>query len=186
MNPIAIGILALSMSVDAFVASLARGAGGERPSLRRVIGTGAIFGVVEMLTPLIGWALGVAASQYVQVFDHWIAFGLLAAVGTHMVLQALTSTHETGARPITFWAIVATAVGTSIDAMAIGVSLAFLDVNILIIAGAIGVATMAMSMVGLAAGGLLGRRFGRVIEAIGGLALIALGTAILYRHLTGA
>lgn len=185
MNPIAIGILALSLSADAFIASLARGARGQRPSLRRVIGTGAIFGVVEMLTPLIGWALGVATSQYVQIFDHWIAFGLLSAVGAHMLFQALSADAESQPRPITFWAVVATAVGTSIDAMAIGVSLAFLDVNILIIAGAIGMATMVMSMVGLAAGGFLGRKFGRIIEAFGGLALIALGTSILLHHLSG-
>ncbi len=183
MSPTAIGILALTLSVDAFVAALGRGA-VERPAgWARALRTGAIFGAVEALTPLIGWALGVAASRHVAAVDHWVAFTLLGAVGLHMIFQALAARAEDAPRPASLWATVATAVGSSIDAMAVGVSLAFLQVNILAVAAAVGLATLAMSTTGVLAGRLLGRRLGRIVGAVGGLALIALGASILAEHL---
>ncbi|SMO75749.1 manganese efflux pump MntP family protein [Paracoccus laeviglucosivorans] len=184
MSPISIGVLAVSMSVDAFIASLGKGATARRPGFGRAIKTGMIFGAVEAITPLIGWGLGMAASQYVQAVDHWIAFALLGAVGVHMALQALSRKPDDAPAPASVWAVVVTAIGTSIDAMAVGVSLAFLDVNIFVIALAIGLATMVMSSTGMLAGRYLGHRFGRIIEAFGGLALITLGTLILIEHLT--
>lgn len=90
MSPVSIGILAVSMSVDAFIAALGKGAGGHRVSYRSALQTGAIFGLVEAITPQIGWAAGAAASSYVAAVDHWIAFGLLTAVGLRMALHALT------------------------------------------------------------------------------------------------
>ncbi|PJF10732.1 manganese efflux pump MntP family protein [Pseudorhodobacter sp. MZDSW-24AT] len=186
MSPISIGVLAIGMSVDAMIASLGRGAAVQRPSFQIALGTGVVFGVVEMITPLIGWLLGVVASQYVQAFDHWIAFGLLGAVGAHMAWAALSRSPEApvSAGSASLVALVVTAVGTSLDAMAVGVSLAFLDVNILVVAVAIGLATMVMSTTGMVMGRYLGRRFGRYAEAFGGLALIVLGALILHEHLT--
>jgi len=185
MSPLSIGILAVSMSVDAFIASLGKGAASHRPSFGRALKIGAIFGTVEAITPVIGWAMGVATSQFVQAVDHWIAFSLLFAVGAHMILQAVgPRSEEKEAQPASHWAIVGTAIGTSIDAMAVGVSLAFLEVNIVVIALAIGLATMVMSSTGILAGRFLSRRFGRVIETFGGLALIGLGTSILIEHLS--
>ncbi len=184
MSPIAIGFLAVSMSADAFVASLGQGANHGRPGLSHALRTGAVFGLIEALTPILGWALGVAASQYVETFDHWIAFGLLGAVGLRMILQALGADDEQASRRGSIWALIATAVGTSVDAMVVGVTLAFLDVNIFLIALAIGTATMAMSTTGVMAGRFLGRRLGRIVEVFGGLALITLGTTILIEHLS--
>lgn len=183
MTPSAIGLLAISLSADAFIASLGKGAAADRPCISRALKTGAIFGAVEAITPLIGWALGVAASRYIDMVDHWIAFVLLCGVGIHMILHALRDEPETPAPGATLWMTLATAIGTSIDAMAVGVSLAFLDVNILVIAVAVGIATMIMSSTGVLAGRLLGRRFGRAVATLGGLALIGLGTAILIEHL---
>ena len=188
MSPMSIGVLAIGMSVDAMIASLGRGAAQRRPSFQTALGTGLVFGVVEMITPLIGWLLGVLASQYVQAFDHWIAFGLLGAVGAHMAWGALSRCPE--ALPVagaaTMLALVVTAIGTSLDAMAVGVSLAFLEVNILVVAVAIGTATMVMSTTGMVMGRYLGRRFGRYAEVVGGVALIVLGSLILHDHLTEA
>ncbi|MCW2308114.1 manganese efflux pump MntP [Rhodobium gokarnense] len=185
MSPLAIGVLAVSMSIDAFIASLGKGAASDRPSFGLAIRTGAIFGIVEAITPLIGWAAGVAAASHVEKVDHWIAFGLLAAVGLRMVYQAWTR-KEDERPPQDLWMTIATAVGTSIDAMAVGVSLAFLDVNILIVAAAIGLATMTMSSTGVLAGRFLGRHFGRAAEMLGGCALLGLGALILYQHLSVA
>lgn len=183
MSPISIGVLAVSMSVDAFIASLGKGAATRRPSFGHALRTGAIFGVVETLTPLIGWLMGMAASQYVAAVDHWIAFVLLGGVGLHMAIRAGGGGSDAGPGATSLWATVVTAVGTSIDAMAVGVSLAFLDVNIFLIAIAIGLTTMMMSSTGLYLGRVLGRRFGVIAEVVGGCALVGLGTLILVEHL---
>ncbi len=183
MTPISIGILAVSMSIDAFVASIGKGTTDGRPNLAMILRTGAIFGVIEAITPLLGWLAGVVASQYVAEVDHWIAFILLAGVGTHMALQAWTRAEDEP-RATSLWATIITAIGTSIDAMAVGVSLAFMQVNILIIAIVIGVTTMLMSSAGLIVGRYVGGRFGRIAETLGGFGLFAIGTMILWEHLS--
>lgn len=188
MSPFAIALLAVGMSVDALIASVGRGAALGRPSFAEAARTGVVFGVVETLTPLIGWAAGVVASQYVEAVDHWIAFGLLGAVGGRMFLHALRRGGEApAAAPATsLCVLIATAVGTSLDAMAVGVSLAFLQANILVIALSIGLATALMSTGGMLAGRLLGARFGRYAEMAGGLMLVGLGASILFEHLNAA
>ena len=183
MSPVSIGILAVSMSVDAFIEALGKGAGGHRVSYRRALQTGAIFGLVEAITPLIGWAAGAAASSYVAAVDHWIAFGLLTAVGLRMVLHAFARQADEAPKEQSLWGLVATAIGTSIDAMAVGVSLAFVEANIFVIAAAIGLTTMIMSASGILAGRYLGRSFGRCAEGLGGAALMVMGAAILLQHL---
>jgi putative Mn2+ efflux pump MntP len=190
MSPIAIGVLSIGMSVDALIASVGRGVGIRRPSVRLALKTGLVFGLVEAVTPLIGWAAGKAASQWVQGVDHWIAFALLGAVGGHMVWQAIRRSPEPEAAVVgesstgSPFVLLATAFGTSIDAMAVGVSLAFLNVNIIIIACAIGAATFTMATGGMLAGRFIGKRFGRWAEMVGGVALMGLGTSILISHLT--
>ena len=161
-----------------------RGAALGRPRFSEAMRTGAVFGVVEAITPAIGWAAGVAASTFVEAVDHWIAFGLLAAVGLHMFYAAIWK--QADAEPVgrSFAVLMATAIGTSLDAMAVGVSLAFLKVNIVVIAIAIGLATFLMSSGGMLIGRLIGERFGRIAEAVAGIALFGLGLSILIEHLT--
>ncbi|CAA2141689.1 manganese efflux pump MntP family protein [Hyphomicrobium sp. ghe19] len=141
MSPFAITVLALSMSIDAFAVSVGRGAALNRPRFSEALRTGVVFGVVEAITPVIGWAAGVAASSFVEAVDHWIAFGLLAGVGLHMLFAAVWKNADQGQPGSSFAVLMATAVGTSLDAMAVGVSLAFLEVDIFTIAIAIGLAT---------------------------------------------
>jgi manganese efflux pump family protein len=186
MSPISITVLAIGMSIDALLASIGRGASLRRPRLREAMRTGFVFGLVETITPLVGWVAGVAASRYVAAVDHWIAFGLLAFVGGRMILHGFWRSPEKPALEHngSLLVLLATALGTSIDAMAVGVSLAFLDVNILVIALAIGAATFIMSTGGMLAGRLIGMRFGRWAEIIGGVALFGLGLSILVDHLT--
>lgn len=186
MSFMAIVVLALSMSMDAFAVSVGRGAALGRPKFSQALQTGIVFGIVEALTPLLGWAAGVAAAQYIRAVDHWVAFGLLAAVGMNMLYAALRipAEDETPRVGTSFMVLVATAIGTSLDAMAVGVSLAFLEVNIIVIAVAIGVATFVLSSGGMLVGRLIGERFGRLAEGIAGVALFCLGAAILYEHLT--
>lgn len=181
MTPTSIGILAIGMSMDALIAAIGRGT-TRRYGFKAALGAGAIFGVVEAITPLIGWTLGLLASSYVQAVDHWIAFALLGVIGARMMLESFRP-KEAVRETRSLWTLVATAVGTSIDAMAVGVSLAFLDVNIFVVAGAIGTATMLAATVGMLAGRYLGASFGRWAELLGGMALIGLGLSILIEHM---
>lgn len=183
MSPVAVLVLAFSMSVDAFAVSVGRGAALGRPRLGEALRTGAIFGIVEAITPLIGWAAGVAASSVIESVDHWVAFGLLSAVGLHMLHAAIWKKEDATPVGSSFYVLMATAVGTSLDAMAVGVSLAFLDVDIVTIAIAIGLATFLMSSAGMLVGRLIGERFGRYAEGVAGIALCGLGLSILIEHL---
>lgn len=190
MSPIAILILSLSMSADAFAAAIGRGA-QQRPDFAQAVRSGLVFGIIEALTPLIGFGLGIIAAGLVEAIDHWIAFGLLGAVGAKMIWEALKRDEDDAeaeapskvAGKAGMVALVATAVGTSIDAGAIGVSLALLGENIWIIAAAIGATTFVLATLGLLIGKVAGTRLGRIVELVGGVALIVLGSKILMEHL---
>jgi manganese efflux pump family protein len=187
MSPLSILILAFSMSADACAAAIGRGA-QRRPSLPVALRAGLVFGAVETVTPILGWALGLAAAGFVGAVDHWIAFVLLAFVGGKMAVDALgrramADEGEAADRPGGgMLALVLTAIGTSIDAAAVGVTLAFLGANILLVALAIGVATFGMATLGMLLGRAVGARFGRVVEMAGGVGLILIGTRILLDH----
>lgn len=188
MNPASIALLALAMSTDAFAAAVAKGAVLHRPHLREALRTGMIFGVIEALTPVAGWALGVAAAKYVRAWDHWIAFVLLVVLGARMILAGLQppEDEEDKAKRHSFWILATTGLATSIDAMAVGVGLAFLNVEILPIAAAIGLATFFMVTIGVMLGRVLGRLAGKRAEILGGLVLLGIGAAILVEHLGAA
>lgn len=189
MSLVAIVLLALAMSTDAFAAAIGKGIALHRPRWSEASRTGLIFGVIEALTPLVGWAIGRTATDYVQAWDHWIAFGILAVLGLRMIVVGWRGDDdEPVARPERhgFWVLAATGFATSVDAMAVGVGLAFVDVGIVPIAVAIGLATFAMVAIGVMAGRLLGSIAGRWAEALGGVVLIGIGSALLYAHLAGA
>lgn len=189
MTGLSILVIAFAMSTDAFAAAVSKGACLTRPSFSEALRTGAIFGVIEGLTPLIGWMLGSAAAPYVQAWDHWIAFTMLLALGSHMIYAGLQPGDEECTNERTrhsFWVLAATGFATSIDAMAIGVTLAFIDTNIIITALAIGLTTLLMVTLGVMVGRMLGSLAGKRAEILGGLALIGIGSLILYEHLNAA
>lgn len=187
MNLSATVILAFAMSMDAFAVSISKGAILHRPRFREAFRTGIIFGVIETITPLIGWGMGLAASSYIMAWDHWIAFTLLFVLGTRMIIGSLkknTAEAPQAAQHHSFWLLVIAAIGTSLDAMAIGVGLAFLEVNILHTALAIGLATMLMTTIGMLIGRFLGPLLGKRAEMLGGIILIGIGCNILIEHLS--
>ena len=189
MNPVALLLLALAMSADAFAAAIGKGASLKTPRFSDALKMGLIFGSIEAVTPLVGWSIGNAAASYVKAWDHWIAFALLVSLGLHILHQGLKKPcgDETELRSKdSFIKIVLTAVGTSIDAMTVGVSLAFVDLNILLAAGLIGLATTVMVTLGVMLGRVMGTLLGSKAEIIGGLMLIAIGAWILSSHLTAA
>lgn len=186
MTPVSIAILSLSMSTDAFAAAVGRGA-AQRPPFLTAVRNGLVFGVIEAITPLIGWGLGLVAAGMVEKIDHWIAFALLAAVGAKMIWEAFqpVDAQDAGGRAVRngVLALVATAVGTSIDAAAVGVGLAFIGADIWIIAASIGLTTFILTTLGMMIGKAVGVRFGKAAEFLGGIALIAIGVSILGTHL---
>jgi manganese efflux pump family protein len=183
MTPLAIIILAFSMSADAFAAALAKGSALDRAHWSEALRTGILFGTVEAITPVIGWAGGLVAIAYITEIDHWIAFTLLGGIGTKMLWDSFRHVPEKiRLNRHSIGTLLLTAIGTSIDAMAVGIGLAFLNVNIAAVALSIGVATLAMTTVGILLGRVLGERFGRIAEALGGVGLILIGTKILIEH----
>lgn len=187
MNVAATLAIALAMSTDAFAVAIGKGAALHRPQLKEALRTGLIFGVIEGLTPLGGWAMGKVAAPYVEAWDHWIAFTLLGVLGLRMIYASLTADDEEE-KPSShsFWLLAITGFATSIDAMVVGASLAFIDANIVATAGAIGLATFVMVTIGVMLGRGLGHLVGKRAELIGGFVLIAIGGFILYEHLGAA
>ena len=186
MNPISLFFLAMAMSTDAFAAAIGKGSSLHKPRLVEALRTGLIFGVIEAATPIVGWAIGHAASQFVENWDHWIAFGLLLVLGLHMIYNGVKEDHEEEERPTqhSFMILAITAFATSIDALAVGVGLAFVNVNILVAAAAIGLATMTMVTIGVMLGRVLGTVVGKRAEILGGIVLMIVGATILYEHLS--
>lgn len=185
MNIAATVALALAMSTDAFAAAVGKGAALHKPQLKEALRTGLIFGTIEAITPLIGWALGHVAAPYVAAWDHWIAFTLLAVLGARMIVAGFGSEQEVEDKPQShgFWALAVTGLATSIDAMAVGASLAFLGADIAVTAAAIGFSTFVMVTIGVMVGRGLGAIAGKRAEMIGGVVLIAIGSLILYEHI---
>lgn len=185
MNLSATLLLAFGMSMDAFAASIGKGATLHKPRFGEALRTGLIFGVIEAITPLVGWALGQVATHFVMEWNHWVAFVLLAFLGTRMVIEGVRGGGEEAIAPLrrhSFWLLVTTAFATSLDAMAVGVGLAFLQVNILYTALAIGCATLVMSTLGIMVGRFIGPLLGKRAEILGGLVLIGIGCQILWSH----
>ncbi len=184
MTILAILLLSLSMSADAFAAALARGA-AHRPSLPGALRAGLVFGVIEAITPVLGWLAGRAAAGHFEDAGPWIAFVLLLAVGAHMLRQSRRDDDaEATAEPPrgNLLLLVATAIGTSIDAAAVGVGLAFIDVSIWTVAASIGVSTFLLASSGLFIGARIGAALGKTAEMLGGIILIVIGSAILVQH----
>ena len=174
------------MSADAFAVAVSKGVALRRPHIKEALRTGLIFGSVEASTPVMGWALGSLASGFIANVDHWVAFLILSALGLKMLFDS-TQKQEQHEKPTRHkWhVLVLAAFGSSIDAMGVGVTLAFIDANIWITAAAIGMATFLMATIGIMTGHMIGRRAGKIAEAVGGVVLIAIGVKILLEHLAG-
>ena len=184
MNLVSTAALSLAMATDAFAVAIGKGAALQKPTLRAALRIGLIFGVVEGLTPILGWLLGQAAAPYVEAWDHWIAFVLLTALGLRMIREALHGDDQDDGRDNhqSFWLLVVTGFATSIDAMIVGLGLAFMDVNIWMTAAAIGFCTFTMVTIGIMLGRALGAVVGKRAEMLGGVVLIVIGSMILYEH----
>lgn len=183
-------LLALGMSADAFAASLAKGSQIQSPNKMQIFQCACIFGLVEMATPLMGWGLGWAAAPFIESYDHWLAFALLGGLGAKMIYENATHSDPHFRQPEKnifnknqYFILCVTAFATSIDSMIVGVSLAFLDVDIWLTALLIGAVTAMMAAIGMKLGHILGQKAGRFAGLAGGILLFGMGVWILLSHL---
>ena len=177
--------IAAGLAMDAFAVAVAIGAMLRDVDVRQTFRLAFHFGLFQALMPVLGWSAGLSVQGRLGSWDHWIAFGLLAVIGSRAVVNALGSTGEPAAvpDPTRGGTLVALSVATSIDALAVGLTFAVLEVTILYPALVIGLVAAAFTFAGLRIGARAGARLGRNVEVAGGLILIAIGVKILLEHL---
>lgn len=175
-------VIAIGLSMDAFAVSVCKGLSVEKVKLRHGLTVGVYFGGFQALMPLIGYFLGVQFQGLICSIDHWIAFLLLGLIGANMVREALGEEEHVDAS-FSVKAMIPLAVATSIDALAVGVTFAFLQVHMVPAVSFIGVVTFLLSAVGLWVGNIFGARYKAKAEIFGGIVLIAMGIKILLEHL---
>lgn len=181
-------LISLGLAMDAFAVSVASGATMKRLHLPRALKMAMFFGGFQALMPVVGWAAGMSARSYISAWDHWIAFGLLAAIGGKMLYEAFSIKEEEECRgaktcPFDTGTLTVLAIATSIDALAVGLTFSVLDVSIATPVLVIGAVTFAMSVAGVKLGSAGGHFFEHRMEAAGGLILIGIGLKILLEHL---
>lgn len=177
-------ILAVGLSMDAFAVSICKGLAMKKASWKAQLCCGAWFGGFQALMPLIGYFLGTLFIDAISAIDHWVAFGLLVIIGVNMLREALGSEEETADADLSVKTMFIMAVATSIDALAVGISLAMAGVaNIWLAALLIGATTFVLSAIGVEVGNVFGSRYEKKAEIVGGVILILLGVKILLEHL---
>lgn len=178
-------LIAVSLAMDAFAVSVSTGIAMPGFGPRQAARIGLWCGAFQFFMPLIGWFLGSSVSVYIEAVDHWIAFGLLSLIGGNMIREALFGQGEEAVTDLSVRRLFLLALATSIDALAVGVTMVFMDVNVLLSAAVIGVVAFALAMLG----GLLGRRLGQLFQRratlLGGVVLVFIGAKILLEHLLG-
>jgi manganese efflux pump family protein len=182
----AILLLAVGVAMDATAVSAARGLAVPAIRARHVLLVAGFFGGFQALMPAIGWALGARLGPLVQTWDHWIAFVLLALIGGKMLWEALEAGGNVGQATVDHFAVKSMfvlAIATSIDALAVGITLPMVDAPFALSIATIGVVTGLLSAIGLFAGRRFGAMLGKRLDAAGGLVLIGLGVKILLEHL---
>lgn len=185
MNFLELLFIAIGLSMDAFAVAVCKGLSIRKVGRRQVLIVGLYFGSFQALMPLVGYFVGALFADMITAVDHWIAFFLLGIIGVNMIREGLAKNEDENlsASDLSAKAMLPLAIATSIDALAVGVSFAFLKVQILPAVGFIGIITLILSMAGVKIGNLFGTRLKAKAELAGGLILILMGIKILLEHL---
>jgi putative Mn2+ efflux pump MntP len=183
MSLFIIFLIAVSLSMDAFAVSVSNGIALGNISGKDTLRTGVFFGFFQFMMPVVGWILGTSVKAYIEAIDHWIAFGLLLFIGGNMIKEALSGEEEEGEISLSSGKLAIQAVATSIDALAVGISFAMLNVNIFYAAAIIGVVCFLISVMGCRLGRKIGTMLKEKAELAGGVVLIGIGLKILIEHL---
>lgn len=177
-------LLAVGLSMDAFAVSVCKGLAMDKVTVKKAGLVGLWFGGFQALMPLVGYFLGRQFAGAIETFDHWVAFGLLGLIGMNMIRESLSDEEENANDDLSIKTMFVLAVATSIDALAVGISLSLAgQVNIFTAIALIGVTTFLLSALGVKVGGVFGSRFEKKAELAGGIILICLGLKILLEHM---
>ena len=182
MSLVSLFILSVGLAMDAFAVSICKGLAMKKYYITDSAIVGLWFGGFQALMPLIGYFLGSQFKDKITGFSHWIAFILLLFIGLNMIKEALSKDEEKSDSSLSFKSMLLLAIATSIDALAVGISLAFLNVNIVFAVSCIGIVTFIISAFGLKIGSVFGTKYKSKAEIAGGIILIILGTKILLEH----
>lgn len=183
MDVLEILLIAVGLAMDAFAVSVCKGLSMKKMSWNKAIIVGLYFGIFQGLMPVIGFLLGTSFASLVIQIDHWIAFVLLGFIGGNMLKEAFSNKSENRNDNVDFKTMIVLAIATSIDALAIGITFAFLKVNLILSVLMIGIITFILSIIGVKIGNKFGDRYERKAEMAGGLILILMGIKILLEHL---
>lgn len=177
-------IVAIGLSMDAFAVAIGKGLSLTQAKWKHALIVGAYFGVFQAIMPLLGYLLGTQFADYITAYDHWIAFVLLCFIGGKMIKDSLAKDddHDVN-KSLRFGTMLPLAIATSIDALAIGVSFAFLKVDLILSVALIGCITLVISMAGVKIGNIFGIKYRSKAELAGGIFLILIGLKILLEHL---
>jgi len=176
-------VIAIGLAMDAFAVSVCKGLSMKKIDWKKAIIIAVYFGIFQALMPVFGYFLGSTFSAFVQKVDHWIAFILLSIIGVNMIKESTDDEVEKRNDNVDFKTMVVLAIATSIDALAVGVTFAFFEVNILIAISIIGIITFIISIFGVIIGNKFGDKFQNKAELAGGIILIIIGLKILLEHL---
>jgi len=182
MGFVEIFLIGVGLSMDAFAVSICKGLSVSKLKAKNALSCGIYFGGFQALMPLIGFILGVQFKDKIESIDHWIAFILLFFIGINMIKEAFED-EENCSNDFSFKAMLPLAIATSIDALAVGVTFAFLSVNIWLAITIIGITTFVISMIGVKIGHIFGLKYKKNAEIVGGVILIIIGLKILLEHL---
>lgn len=183
MSYLELFVIAVGLSMDAFAVSICKGLSVRRLKPRHNLICGLYFGGFQALMPVIGWLLGRQFESLIKSIDHWIAFALLVLIGANMIREAVKNEEENLNDSFSPKTMLPLAVATSIDALAVGVTFAFLDVSIVPAVSMIGATTFILSAVGVKIGNVFGAKYKSKAELAGGIVLVAMGVKILIEHL---
>ncbi len=183
MSLIEIIITSFGLAMDAFAVSICKGLGMKKSNINKCLIIGLYFGLFQGLMPLIGYLLGTTFQDLITKVDHWIAFILLSLIGINMLKEGLSKHHEKCNDKVNFKTMLPLAIATSIDALAVGITFAFLKVNILFSTFSITIITFIMSFIGVKIGNKFGNKYEKKSQIFGGLILIIIGLKILLEHL---
>ncbi len=183
MDLITIIFIAVGLAMDAFAVSISNGIISKESKLNLGLKLGFFFGGFQALMPILGWWAAYSIKDYIVEIDHWIAFVLLSFIGGKMIYEAFSKKENESQPKLKLYTILILSIATSIDALAVGITFTFLEIDILLPAIIIGVVSFIMSFIGVLLGAKFSKIFGNKIEVIGGLILISIGIKILIEHI---
>ena len=176
-------LIGIGLAMDAFAVSICKGLSMKKMNWKNAVIIALYFGVFQALMPLIGYFLGMTFESIVTTFDHWVAFALLTLIGGGMIKESFDDEDEKKNDIVDFKTMVVLAIATSIDALAVGITFAFFDVNIVLAVSIIGIITFIISVLGVKIGNRFGDKYQNKAQLMGGIILVLLGFKILLEHL---